>query len=156
MIGFQITDQKDFTSKLFLQDVFQSFDLVEAEFLTRISISLDGVLAEPEDGHDLAGWESVRPLAFQILKGKELPHSFHIVLRLSRENTRKTLAASGLNIDPEEVGGLFLNIRYDGQKITAVTGTSRTSFSLDHSLDREWDQVMRRFFRHHQIPAEEL
>ncbi len=156
MIALQILDIKNFTSQLFLQETFDGFCLEEAEFQTRYTISMDGYLTVPENGRQYAGWDIVRPLAFQILKGRELPHSFHITLRLSDENMKKTLSASGLGVAAEDVGGLFLNLRFDGKNMTAVTGCSQKSFSLDRSLEKEWDRIIRLFLRRHQIPAEEL
>ena len=156
MIGLQIEELKDFTAKLFLKDTFDSFEVSEAEFITKYTVSIDGMLSEPEGGRKLAPWSAVRPLAFQIIKGKELPHSFRIVFRLSRENTEKTLASLSLPYDPDTVAGLFLNLRYDNGKITAVTGSSFTTFSMDRTLDREWDGVVRRFFRHHGIAVSDL
>jgi len=156
MIGLQIEELKDFTTKLFLKETFDAFEVSEAEFLTRFTVTIDGALAEAEEGRRLASWSTVRPLAVQIIRGKELPHSFHIVLRLSDENTARTLASLGLPYETSEIGGLFLNLRFDGSRLTAVTGCSFTTFRLDRTLEREWDQVVRRFFRHHRIAVTDL
>ncbi|MDY3729762.1 MAG: DUF5721 family protein [Candidatus Choladocola sp.] len=157
MIGLKIADQKDFTSKLFVAETFDNFLLIEAEFVTTFRTSLDGQLSEKaEDGRSYALWQQVRPLAFQIIKGKQLPHSFKIVLKLSESNTAKTLSSLGVPLLPEDVGGLFLNIRYENQQIHCITGCSLRTFSLDKTLEKEWDGVICRFLRHHQIPFEEV
>lgn len=156
MIGLHIADIKDFTAKLFLKETFDSFELTEAEFVTRFTVTLDGRLTEPADGHEHATWGQVRPLAFQIIKGKELPHSFRLVLRLSDENVAKTVASLGLAVSPEEVGALFFNIHYTHQQITVVTGCSMRTFTLDKTLEKEWDRLARRFFAKQQIPVEDV
>ncbi len=155
MTGLHISDIRDFTAKLFLQETFDSFEVTQAQFATSFRISIDGRLTEPEGNRRYASWASVRPLAFQIVRGKTLPHSFTVVLRLSDENVEKTLTSSGLPYTVDDIGGLFLNLRYTDRQITAVTGCSLQTFTTDSSLDREWDEVIRRFFRHHRIVFEE-
>lgn len=156
MIGLEIADIKDFTSKLFLRGTFDSFEVTEAEFVTGWRVAIDGHLTEPDGEQRYAGWSAVRPLAFQIIKGNTLPHSFRIVFRLTDENAAKTLESMGLPYRVADIGGLFLNIRYADKKITAVTGCSFQTFTMDKTLEKEWDQVIRRFLRHHKIPFQEL
>ena len=157
MIGLEIADIKDFTAKLFLKETFDSFEVVEAEFLTRITVNIDGHLTEPAEGEGTyAGWSTIRPLAVQVIKGKELPHSFHITFRLSDTNMEKTLQSLGQTMETAGIGSFYLNLRYTDRKITAVTGCAYRSFTMDKSLEHEWDDIVRRFFRHHQIPATEL
>ncbi len=156
MLGLQMDELKDFTNKLFRQEVFDNFLVPEAVFVTMFSIAIDGNSLSEEVKPVCATWGQLRPLAFQIIKGQTLPKGFKIVLRLSPENTENTLHSWGLPIAPEEVAGLFLNILYEEGKIRCTTGVSLTTFSLDRSLEREWDNVIRRFFRHHQISFSEI
>ncbi|MDD6212028.1 MAG: DUF5721 family protein [Clostridiales bacterium] len=152
MIALSIEDIRDFTSKLFLKETFDSFELVEADFNTDFSVSLDGHLTEPEKGQCYAGWSRVKPLAFQVIKGNRLPHRFHIVLRLSDSNMANTIKSTGFSYSVEEVGGLYINIQYQSRKLTVITGCSFQTFTLDRSLEKEWDRIMQRFLRHHKIP----
>lgn len=156
MIALEMADLKEFTAGLFLKETFDSFELVEAEFHTDITVTLDGNLTEPEKGAAYAPWSTVRPLAFAVIKGKKLPHSFHIVLRLSDSNTENTLRSMGLDYSVEEVGGLFLNIRYDNKRMSVVTGCSFKTFRLDRTLEKEWDKVIERFLRHHRLPFQAM
>lgn len=154
MIGLKIADLKDFTAKLFIRDTFDSFELTDGEFITRFTVTLDGTLIEPEDGYAHITWGQVRPLAYQIIRGKELPHSFRLVLRLSDENVKKTLDSRGLPIQSEEVGALFLNINYTHGQIYVITGCSMKTFTMDKTLENEWDKLALLFFRKNQIPVE--
>lgn len=171
MIGLSISDIKDFTNKLFIADIFDNFLVTEASFVTFFSVSLDGRLVKKEEeshreyGQEKPGqeksdrdyvlWKQIKPLAFQIIKGKQLPKSFRIVFKLSAENTAKTISSLGLSLSADEVSGLFLNIRYENKQIFCVTGCSMKAFTMDKTLEKEWDQVVRRFLRHHRIPYEE-
>ena len=84
MISLLIVDQKDFTTKLFGQDMFDGFEIKEAVFITtfRTEISSD----VPEQNSPVT-WETVRPVAYRVLQGSNLPKKFHVVLKLSAANT---------------------------------------------------------------------
>lgn len=78
MIALHIADIKEFTSKLFLHEDFDSFLVSQASFTTGFSVTLDGSLHkdyftdeqwEAMEQHDLARWSLMRPLCFQIIKG---------------------------------------------------------------------------------------
>ena len=56
---------------------------------------------------------------------------------------------------PEQVGGLFLNIHYENQHLSCVTGLSLNQFTLDKTLEREWDESIRTFLRKEELPFEE-
>ena len=157
MTSLTIADIKDFTGKLFLAEVFDNFLTTEAEFFTTFQVTLDGHLLEREKDcpDEYVRWKKIRPLAFQIIKGKQLPKSFHIVFKLAGENVPRTLQSMGVPFTEEDVAGLYLNIRYENHQIYCVTGCSLRTFSLDKSLEKEWDEVIKRFLRHHQIPFEE-
>jgi hypothetical protein len=47
-----------------------------------------------------------------------------------------------------------LNIRYDGTHLTCVTGTSFKSFMMDKTLEREWDEMVKKFFLKKEIAFE--
>ena len=165
MIALNIPEKKDFTSKLFLQNTFDSFLVSQASFTTGTSLAIDGRLHrdyftdaewESMEQHDLALWSLLRPLCFQIIKGNRLPEQFKIVFVLSRANTEKFLADSGLSFSPEQVGGLFLNIRYEQGTLTCTTGVSFTSFLMDKTLEQTWDHMVKRFFKTRGIVCEDL
>ena len=107
MTAFEISELKDFTSKLFIQNTFDAFLVSQASFTTSISITLDGSLhkdyftdAEWEEmpQHDLARWSLLKPLCFQIIKGSRLPEQFRIVFVLSRAASETLLRLSLIHI----------------------------------------------------------
>ena len=167
MIGLNILDIKEFTEKLFRDETFDNFLVTEADFVTSFRVTLNGRKTDfavgattgdslsTKDVDDFVTWSTIRPLAFQIIKGKQLPKGFQIVLKLSKENTAKTVASMGLPFTANDVSGLFLNIRYEDKKIMCITGCSMNTFTMDKSVEKEWDGFIRRFFRHHQISVEE-
>ncbi len=161
MLALQILELKDFTSKLFLGDVFNRFYFVEGSFSTFITHSLDGTLnkdfydndTQPEQPY--CYWEDIRPHCYSIIRGKRSPLRFKIVFQHSAQNTAKLLQQSGLPLKPEDVRGLYLNCQFQNGKLICTTGASLRIFSLDKSLEHIWDDMVKRFFKQQGILFEE-
>ena len=49
-----------------------------------------------------------------------------------------------------------MNIRYQNQLLSLTTGISYNIFSVDKTLDNEWDRLVRQFLKKHEIAFEEL
>lgn len=61
-----------------------------------------------------------------------------------------------LTFTPESVQGLYLNFRYDGTSLTCTTGTSMNTFTMDKTLEQEWDRWVQRFFAQKEIAFEAI
>ncbi len=162
MIALQLEDTKDFTSKLFLKETFDPFWVVDGSIQTHCTFLMDGhlnrdfySLEELEESHmenqPFVCWRQLRPICFDLIKGKKTPLSFKFSFRLSDSNTEKLLAQSGVPLSPADVAGLFLNIRYKNHAVLLTTGTSLRLFTPDKSLDQAWDSMVQRFLRQKEI-----
>lgn len=163
MIALNIVDLKKFTSELFIHQMFDRFYLSQGEVTTFALFQVDGHLnqdyyeneeAAQARGRKLALWSEVKPFIFGLIKGKKLPQSFKFVFQLSKENTRWLLERHGISIPEANVGGLYLNIRYENKKLTCITGTAFNTFVMDKSLEHAWDETAVQFFKQHDIAAE--
>ena len=164
MIALQLPDIRTTTAKLFAGEDFDAFLVSEVSLSTFCSFQIDGRIPadyysteEQEsltDKHNIA-WKQLRPLMYQLIKGNRLPGQFKIVFRLAGHNVEKFLKQTGLSYTPEQIGGLFLNLRYHSGQLSAYTGTSLTIFDLSKQLDQEWDRMVKGFFKQKQIPFEE-
>lgn len=166
MIACKITNLKNFMSHLLVGDSFDSFWLSEASITMGNTFTIDGALHpeffSPEAREILERchrtyslWKEVKPLCYSIIRGKQTPLQFQFVFRLSYEKTRQALAESGLEMDVDQVKGLFLNIQYNGEQMLCTTGTAISAFTLDKTLDRLWDQTVKRFFDEQDIDYED-
>ncbi len=162
MRSYQIQDIKGFMKKLLIEETFDTFLLSEASITTFAAFHIDGTFhpeylsgAEAEaltaEQSGFALWRRVRPFFFDLTKGKNTPLQFRIVFRLAAHNVERLIAQSGVAFRPEDVDGLFLNIRFDGTELTCVSGASLRIFSLDKSLEHAWDEMLERFFRREEI-----
>lgn len=150
---YKILNQKEFTKKIFAEEVFDNFLLTECDISKDYSVFIDGrKLSEEEDGY--VSWGEVRSLAFASVKGTEPPRSFKIVLKLSKENTANTLKALGIDIPGDT--GLFLNFRYTDSELSCISGTSTTEFALTKDLENGWEKYVQMFFAKKEIEFEEM
>ncbi|MBO4872593.1 MAG: hypothetical protein J5496_04170 [Lachnospiraceae bacterium] len=140
MLGLSVIRLKDFTRHLFVSDSFDDFYLSEARFATSFTASFDGKILSENAPSPYISWGRLRPLAYQLIKGKELPKSFSLVLVYPEEKTAALLAAAGREADPENLPSLFLNLRYRQEQLMLTTGISEQSFFPDFELPKLWDR----------------
>ncbi|WOO36129.1 DUF5721 family protein [Anaerocolumna sp. AGMB13020] len=164
MVSLKILDVKSFMGSLLIQKIFDNFMVSEAEVITYAHFSIDGKINQSfyteEEKEELqlkkyAKWADIKPYVFSVVKGNKLPLFIKIVMLLSPENTEKLLAQSGVALSKEDINGLFLNIRYEKENLTIVTGTSIGTFTLDKTLDHFWDENVKKFLKKEGIAAEE-
>ena len=153
MVALKIEEQKSFTSGLFLGDLFDRFLVREVNITTFNSFTIDGRVRhgyysdeelEENQIEEFSAWKVLKPFCFSLIKGKRLPESFRIV-----ENY-----VPGMS--PDSVGGLYLNVLYENNEMTVVTGTSLNIFTMDKTLEREWDESVKEFLKKHDVACSEM
>lgn len=153
-------DTKTCMSHLLLKDTFDSLAFIEGEITTYNRFTVDGRIhqefydAEEAPDRDYSLWGSLRSYCLSIIKGKRTPLSFKFILSLDKENFPDFLSKKELSYRPDEIQGLYMNLRYDGTHLSCVTGTSMSTFTMDKSLDEAWDGWVRTFFAEAQIEFE--
>lgn len=162
MIALSLPEVKECMSKLLLSDTFDPFYFIEGEIVTFNTFTLDGFLkkeffdTEEAPAREYALWKDVREFCFSLIKGKRTPLSFKFVLGLSDSNIEKLLLQQELDFKPQDVRGLYINLKYDGQKLQCVTGTAMNLFTMDKSLEQAWDKMVQKFFAQKEIKYEVL
>lgn len=167
MIALELTDIKDFMNKLLRTDIFDHFLLQEGIITEGASYVIDGHInkgfyTEEEmeelglNGCSSLPFSMLRTRCFDLIKGKKAPSSFKFVFLLSPSNLEKTLNSIHSSFTPQDITGIYLNIRFQNQLLTLTTGISYAIFSPNKTLEREWDSLVLRFLRQHEIPFEEL
>lgn len=162
MIALAITEVKECMAKLLLSEVFDPFYFIEGEIVTFGTFTMDGYLKKeffeqeeiPE--REYALWKDVREYCFSLIRGKRTPLSFKFVLGLSDANIEKLLLQQELDFKPQDVRGLYINLKYDGQKLQCITGTAMNLFTMDKSLEQAWDKMVQKFFTQKEIAYELL
>ncbi len=156
MVMFTIAEVKQFMAKLLTQNTFDDFILREMELSTFMNYSINGKLNEGFfTGEELkergllryALWSEVRNIAYAMIKGNKTPLSMKIVFQLPQDRTDILIGQSGGRIKPEEVGGLYMNVRFENNELHIITGTAIKTFTLDKTLEQEWDKEVARILK---------
>ena len=162
MIALALTDVKECMGKLLLSETFDPFYFIEGEIITFSTFNIDGYLkkdffdTEEVPEREYALWKDVREFCFSIIKGKRTPLNFKFILGLSESNIAKLLLQQELDFKPQDVRGLYINLKYDGQNLQCITGTAMNLFTMDKSLEQAWDKMVQKFFTQKEIKYEVL
>lgn len=159
MIALKLTSVKDFMSHLLLSETFDNFLFIEGEIVTFNTFTIDGYIQKdffPEEDPpgEYSLWKSLREYCFTLIKGRKTPLSFKFIFSLSPKNIARLITQNSLDYTPDQVQGLYLNIRYDGTTLQCITGTSLKTFTMDKSLEQSWDTMVQKYFFQKQIPYE--
>jgi len=161
MLSLRLKSLKDATRKLFLDTSFDCFSLMEAAFICASSFTVDGHCnkdffdpAEVPDDEYIA-WSAIRPICFQMIKGKRVPLSFRLVFTLSAAKAAERFLAPAL-ADNADIDRYILILHYKNQQLTVTTGTSFHRFSLDRVSEKLWDQMITRWLDDQVLTYEDL
>ena len=154
-------------NQLLCSEIFDRFLLLEASVAKEATFSIDGRLnasfytKEELDEQNLSDakilpYAKLRPICYQLIRGNHTPVSFKFILMLSPQNTANTLLHSESGFTESDIKGIFLNLTFQNGQLLLTTGISYASFSMDHTLDQEWDLLVKKFLNKYAIAFEEL
>ncbi|MDD4112986.1 MAG: DUF5721 family protein [Herbinix sp.] len=162
MISLKIKEVKTFMAMLLTNSLFDEFVLKEMELQTFTSFHVSGQLHENffskeelEQRDTAVLWGEIREIAFSIIKGNKSPLMMKIVFQLPDASVDKLIETLGGRLKSDDVGGLFLNIRFEKNELHIITGTAIKTFTLDKTLDIEWDGWVKRLLKNKGIEYEE-
>ena len=147
---------KAFMNHLLVADTFDNFLLAEATISTANTYQIDGHInkefyttEELSDAatlpYDFAQWKDMKPLCFNLIKGKHTPLFFKFVLHLKPELVSKLLAAGNCSLPSEQIKALVLTIKYDGTQAVLTTGSAYQTFLMSKEPDTIWDKALQQF-----------
>ncbi|MDD3173912.1 MAG: DUF5721 family protein [Herbinix sp.] len=164
MISLNVTEVKPFMAKLLTNTTFDSFLLREMELATFTNFTITGLLNEAffskeeleerEDKHFIL-WCDVRQAVFSMIKGNKTPLSLKIVFQLPTLLCEELVQRSGGRLKSEDVGGLYFNIRFEKGELHIITGTAIKTFTMDKTLEQEWDIEVKSVLKNNGIVFEE-
>lgn len=150
MKAFSLTNTKSFMSKLLASEIFDDYQVCEVTIKTFNTFNIDCRIVpeyydDYEFGYEYSLWKDIRPIAFDLIKGRTLPVYCHFILQPKPEETERILKLGGLSVKNDSLKTLTLNIKYINNEVTLITATSYNTFCTDRSADQIWDEYMSRF-----------
>lgn len=167
MRSWKILDIKKFMNHMLRLETFDGFLLSEVTVNTKMSVVIDGHIPEgyysqqerAEQG--LANerclfYREVRPVCYEVIRGKRQPESFRFVFLLSQEQTAELLEDCRLKIPLSDIANISLNVSFQNGELYITTGVTRRTFTMDKSLDFAWEQWVETFLRGQAITLEKF
>ena len=153
-------DQKHFMNQLLKSELFDHFLLAEATIHSAVSYQIDGhvnrdfydadeLAAITADGSEYLPFSYLRPVFFELIRGRHTPLYLKFVFLLSPSNAKKTILSSDTGFGPDDISGIFLNLTFRDGQMVLTTGVSYRTFTTDHSFDIAWDTLAARFLTNH-------
>lgn len=167
MTALQIKITRNFMNTLLVSEQFDSFLVEEVSITTFNTFHIDGHIVKDfytrEELENTGGylpsfsqWKDIRPICFQLIKGKKTPVSFRVILHASPDLVNAIAQNPECGVAADLIRSLALNIRYDNGHVTCVTGTAFTTFLMDKSVDVLWDKYIQGFLTSLQLDFEEM
>jgi len=163
MVSYKIMEVKAFMAKLLASTAFDGFILKEMELDTFTSFKISGQLnedffskdeLEARDDTNNVYWSEVKPIAYNMIKGNRTPLSLKVVLQLANKQVQDMADMFAGKLRTEDIGGLFLNIRFEKGELRIITGVAIKTFLLDKTLEHEWDARVSRMLKDYGIAFE--
>ena len=158
MIQLQLNSVKEFMNNLLLLDYFNHFLCVSGEITTFNTFSIDGFIHQdyyrqginpPDENHqgdypsmEYSTWSDLKEHCHSIIKGKKPPLGLKFIFKLPEVAVESFLEKYNLDYPTDEIQGLYLNIRFESQKLYITTGTTLKTFSLSKDIERAWDSEL--------------
>ncbi len=151
MIAEQIDSVKIFMSRLLVEDVFDSFLTTGVSITTFNTFTIDGHIkkdffSEEElqelPDTEIVSWQMLKPFCYDIIKGKKIPLRFKIVFKMPPHIVNDIITSNNLKLSENTLQGLFLNIKYENQTLTYITGCSLTIFDINKEIENAFDKYI--------------
>lgn len=135
---YLIKNKGQFMTRLLSGNDFDDFFLEKAVIKTANIFEIDGRLNREffEEGNEeldsenaFRQWKFLKNICYEIIKGKRMPLGINIVLHAPLKY-----------LESDVIKAALWQIRFDGEKLRLVTGTSLKGFSLDNSIEKVWDE----------------
>lgn len=159
MTALQIKITKNFMNALLASEQFDEFLVEEAVVTTFNTFHIDGHIIrdffsseeiselEAKGGlPEFSVWRDIRPICFQLIKGKKIPVSFRVILQAPKPLVTELASNDECEVAADLIRSLVLNIRYDSGRVSCITGSSFNTFIMDKSAERVWDSYVRGLF----------
>ena len=146
---YQIEEVKPFMAQLLLQETFDKFCVSVAEIRTIVPITIKGTMSHdwlsPEDAEkykelEYIPWKLLRPVVFELIKGKQTPDFLKIQFVYYSENG--------------DCGGL--RVQFEAGTLTCLSTYTPAEFSLDRKAETFWDENCQAFLKKHEIVSTQL
>ena len=139
MIVFKVENIKEFMAKVLTGEMFDKFHVTACEITTFVTFQIDGRCHDewfdtdekPGDDSGQVLWRDLRPIVFELIRGKKTPEIFKVGFCHYLGNG--------------DVGSI--RIQYEKGELFLFTGYMQKEFSLRKEAQLSWDDNCRNFLK---------
>ena len=154
MIAEEISNIKIFMDHLLTKATFDNCLVNEVIISTFNNFVIDGHInsnyykdttnTRPNDylTEPYSSWKTIKPICYELIKGNRLPLKMSFILAMKRSFIKHLIEGNNIDIQPEDVNDLFMNIKFEKDKLTVITGVSLKVFAMDKSLEKAFDNYI--------------
>ena len=150
MVAFEVENIKNFMSLLLKGTTFDNFEVRLVSLKTFTNFEIDPYLNkeffsldEQENlNRTYCLWSELKPIVFELIKGSKLPKFIKLIISYPENR---------LSEIHENASSLFINIIFENNTLTCISGCSQKNFSMDKSVDILWDDYVKKFFTANKI-----
>ncbi len=155
MISIDIKNIKNFMSNLLVKDTYDTLLISEISIVTGNTYTISGAVntsfySQEElsrfNGDRYAPWKNFRGLCYDIIKGSKTPDFLKIIFVLPGSMVLDIIAQNNLDFSPDDIQALFINLKYQDDRLTCVTGVAMSTFTMDKSLEKAFDRFVSTLF----------
>ena len=155
MIYFKVKNVKSFMSILFGSKVFDKILVSECEIHTITQITISGQRSKKWckdmelDANTFIGdvsycrWEEIKEIVYGMIKGKKAPSYMKIIF------------ATKIDSDKPSDNAVF-TVKYEEDSVNVITGYQSFEFSIDRTMEKRWDNMVREVLEKAEIEVIEL
>lgn len=127
----QILNVKKFMNLLLRETAFDQYKLRSLQIQSIALFTIEGTFCQEGKKELLfCQWKEVKPIVYDIIKGRPQPKSFKLVLSVEEEEMEAWLPGAA---------ALFLNFQFEQEQLNCVTGFSMKNFTMDKTMELAWD-----------------
>ena len=79
-----------------------------------------------------------------------------VVFYLSRENKLRLIHRVGGDWKENDVSQFCLNMKYENGEMILTTGVAYSIFTMDHTMQEQWDYDLKKYLKYYEIEYEEI
>lgn len=127
MTSLKIEAIKEFMSELLSGELFDKFLISEVKVRTFVTTTING---------DSIYWKQVRPMVFELIKGRQTPSCFIVLMAHKFENGNTGR----------------MRIQYESEELRIITSYNSIEFTMKKTSEYEWDDSCKKFLKNNKIP----
>ncbi|MCL2664959.1 MAG: DUF5721 family protein [Defluviitaleaceae bacterium] len=141
---FNVADAavREFMQRLLRENIFDAFDVRGVDLVSFTGFEIDGIDRRETERRKFCRWSELRPHIHEIVKSGPKPKTLKIIFSLAEE----TAAAFHPN-----AAALFINLLYENGAVALTAAAGQKNFSLDKSMEQQWDMYAENFLTENKI-----